>query len=202
MAKTVQQLDNQLNRGAPRSCANLAAAVPLILVAFLVLTSPGAVPGRVVNLRIAVGRNTNGAPLLTVTVSNASPDVVIYENGPLIDVACLRNGFWQTNTTGRSFTGQEILKPGAVRAPADITTAVTPGTQAVRAGLTVTSFSWRSRLAWRLPRNRLLNPLAAWLFAQDSRKRSQTDWSDVVNLGPTQEMQPVSKSQAAGGAKP
>jgi hypothetical protein len=164
----------------------LATGIAAVVIAAIlwVVLSPGRVVSRPFDFRLNIGK-AGGTSSVMVAISNKSPNTIMYENGPVFDVACFRNGLWETNTTGRSFTGEEILRPGASRALVDITSAIPTGTKAFRVGLAFTSFSWRSELAWRTPDNCLLRPLASFLFALDRSKRSETEWSDILTFSPS-----------------
>ena len=129
-----------------------------------------------------VGQNAEGLPRVIAVLSNASGNVLLYDNGPLMEVASLRNGAWHTNFTPRSVTGHTLLQPGMADRPIELSGEVVPGAEAVRVGLSFTSFSWRGRLALRIPDSHLLRPIASALFALDKSKRSGDARSDSLVL--------------------
>jgi len=158
----------------------LIVAFIVFLVCLTVMT-----PARPLPLSVRVWISvTNVAGLQTVeaVVSNASPDVIIYDNGPLLQVASLSSGEWATNTSGRSVTGYTLLQPGSAVKTIDLQEAIPHGATAMRVGLSFTIFSWRSRLAWKIQNARFLGSAASFLFRLDKSKRSETEWSDVVAL--------------------
>ena len=176
-------LDQQLMAFA-RSRLLLFGAALLVLLG-IVVVSPSRVrpPGLDIRLLSPKDAGQQGSTIMVV-VSNASLCSVMYDNGPVLEVAVMRNGVWVTNVTGRSITGSTILPPGATAKPVALTDAIQldRDLEAVKLGLSFTSFSWRSSLAWKFPQNRLLNPIASFLFGLDRSKRSQTAWSDLFTL--------------------
>jgi len=188
MAEGIRELegvDKQLValRGHVRFKTIACGAGALLLAFCCAVLFPRGVSSRVLDIHLSLGNhNGQGLPTVLVLVSNTSPNTVIYDNGPVLEIACLRNGIWKTNVSGRSVTGHELLPAGTARKPIDITEYVEPSTTAVRVGLACTSFSWRSSLAWHIPQNRFLNPVASSLFALDKTRRSRTEWSEVLDL--------------------
>lgn len=123
-----------------------------------------------------------------VLVSNVSNTVILYY--PSFEVVRLQKTTWTTDLVNYAGVGvgsvHAILLPGEAEKSFSITDAIkiTPKTVAVRAGLSVTSLSWRGLLARKMS-NRWLDPLASWLYASDRMKRTMTVWSEICFLDST-----------------
>lgn len=163
-----------------------AVAVPGVLAVWFLL-SPSSVKQPVldINLQIKEGKDSE-SPVVAVTFSNKSETMVIYH--PVVEVAILNNGSWETNLVSHALggIGSEImtLNPGGVSKPFLLTNEIKAemGRVSARAGLTFTSLSWRGTLAWKSSSSPFLNPVTTWLFGLDRSKRTSAEWSDTVVL--------------------
>jgi len=162
----------------------VVAAVVILFLDGIVLL-PMRIRQQTLLLSLTASEQTAGCLVkISAVVSNASQDIVIYDNGPVMEVASLRDGSWQTNVTPGSFTGKTLLKPGQASSPIEPNGQIEPGAKAVRVGLSFMRLSWRRRLALRIPGNRLLRPIASGLLALDRSSRSRTEWSDSIVVAP------------------
>jgi hypothetical protein len=155
---------------------------PVLIVLAGIVQSPGPPPERSVDIRVANAHPARDGWVVTVTLSNASQCPVLYLNGPLVAIAALSNGVWETNWGNRGVTGAELLAPGASCMPFDVSEHIPAHASAVKIGLEFISCSWRSRLAWHLPRSGVFDPIARWLAWPDCRRRSRTEWSQTLEL--------------------
>jgi hypothetical protein len=166
--------------------AGLYAAVGAVIVALILsLLLPARIKGSVLIITLA-GTPAGGAAATgpALLISNASPYVVIYDNGPPLVIATLTATAWLTNYNGSAPTGKTILKPGCTQGPVAVNVQLAPGpsSSTLVAGLPFTALSWRGRLAISISSKHLLRPLARLLFAVDVARRSGFAWSDALPM--------------------
>ncbi len=159
----------------------LAACAAVLVIICAVILCPARPDTSALSIRLAA-EQVSDLCRVSATLSNASSGPVMYENGPLLEVASLTHGVWSTNAMRRGFTGHNLLGSGLSDGPIDVSEHLAPDAQEVRVGLNFTELSWRGRLGLRMPSNGFCEPASALLFRIDRSRRSAAAWSQAMPL--------------------
>ena len=160
----------------------------LFLLFCWVVLSPSPIRGRSLDIRVIDVSSNNLKYPIFIVVSNVSKNAVTYDLGRTVDIAFLKDGVWETNSIGHFFIEEALLSPGQEDKFENFT-EVPSGTAAIKIGISYISLLRRDKFAWKTPYNSVLSPVAAFLWKLDGSKRSKTEWSQVVVLNTSTNLQ-------------
>ena len=168
--------------------------ITLILVVVVgifgvVLLNPPSMPPKSLAFTIKSTRSSNNSPTtISVLLSNASQYPVLFKAGsdqPWFRIAYLSNGVWTQSSLRTPDGGERILRTGESAASM---IEVPESAGAVRVGLSITSLTWRGRVAWWLLVNQsqtVFGLVESFLASIEERRRSTNEWSNIFVIAPS-----------------